>query len=497
MARLNLTRPRTLGIGLAVVSLAFAACSKSSTNSPIPTGSPTPTAIPTPVGSPNSLSSPCAANFGIAYEPDGGNAGAFRGIQVTRFENGAQNLCTTAAANVTPPTVAFASAVGPLAFASDRSVAVAILANPSGAFTLAQDIFGAQTGALVPVGSPYDLGAFPPTPAPTASASPSASPTPPNAPLFSDTQSVAILTSTSFGTVAVAGGTAAAGSPNALVALTSLNFAPPQYGGAVPFAGASYTLKSIPANPRSIVRIGSDANGAVALVRGPQDLLAFAITAVGTGYQFDATAIDSTLGSNVVLRGSGQIAFDPSDASRALVGGTTAGGDSTLTLVTGLPTKITQASTLAMPGAIRSIVVASNGLSAIVGTSVGIVVVSGVGTGQLAVVPAFAPNGSAPLASAPSYRTCTGATATLSSIDSVAFSADQKYLVALGETPGVTCPSTYNASIVALPFNTTTGAQPTPSPAPSASASATPAPTMFVQNNVIAPPTGADYLVAY
>lgn len=487
---------------LAVASLGFAACSKNGTSpSPVPSASASATGVPSNV--PTALISPCGATNGIAYEPDGGNGGAFTGVQVTHFEDNAGNLCgTTAGPAATPPGVAFSSAVGGIAFAVDTSVAVALLQNGSGGYTLAQDVFGANVGSIVPVGTPYDLSKNPPTPAPNGSASPSATSSPSNAPLFADGQSIAILGGSSSA-VALTAGLAASGSPNALVALTSLTNAPPQYGGAVPFSGSSYTLKTIPNVPRSIVRINltSDSSGLLritALARGPQDLLAFNVTTVGTGYQFDAQADDATLGSSVTLRGNGAIAFSPTDGSRALVGGTTSGANSQLTLVTGLPSKITSASTLTLPGNIRSIAIASGGGIGVVATDVGIVVVKGVDAGTLSIVPPFAPSTSSGMANAPLYRTCSGALAALNNVSSVGFSVDTRYLVALGTTAGVSCASGYNASLVALPFNPATGLTPSPAPtvvpSPGASAAPSPAPTMFVQNNVIAPPAGADYL---
>jgi hypothetical protein len=502
LARLNLTRPRTLGIMLAVVSLSFAACSKSG-SSPTPSPSATASAIVAPSNVPTVLISPCSATKGIAYEPDGGNGGAFTGVQVTHFEDDAGNLCgATSAPAATPPGVAFSSAVGGIAFAVDTSVAVALLQNGSGGYTLAQDVFGANVGSIVPVGMPYDVSKNPPTPAPNGSASPSATASPSNAPLIADGQSIAILGGGSSA-VALTAGLAASGSSNALVALTSLTNAPPQYGGAVPFSGSSYTLKSIPNVPRSIVRInlGNDSSGLLritALARGPQDLVAFNVATVGTGYQFDAQADDTTLGSSATLRGNGAIAFSPTDGSRALVGGTTGGANSQLTLVTGLPSKITSASTLTLPGNIRSVAIASGGAIGVIATDVGIVVVKGVDAGTLSIVPPFAPSASSALASAPTYRTCSGAQAALNDVRSVGFSIDARYLVALGSTAGVNCASGYNASLVALPFNPATGSPPSPAPtvvpSPGVSATPSPAPTMFVQNNVIAPPAGADYL---
>ncbi|GAC1308224.1 MAG: hypothetical protein NVS2B3_06250 [Vulcanimicrobiaceae bacterium] len=494
----NLTRSRALGLGLALVSL-VSACSRSSGTSPLPSSTSTPTAAPTANGSPNALSSPCANTIGIAYEPDAGNGGAFSGIQVSHFEDNAQSLCgATPAPNATPPGVAFASSVGPFAVSADRSDAVAVLRGPGGGYTLAQDVFGASVGALVPAGSPYDLRANPPTPVPAATASPSATATPSNAPLLADVASLAILGNGSGG-LALALGTPAAGSPPAIVALTSLANAPPQFGSAVPLGGTAYSLKTIPANPRSIVRVGSDTNQIVALARGPQDLVSFAVTIVGSGYQFDAKAVDPTLGSATALRGSGALAFDPQDSGRALVGGTTSAGGSVLTLVTGLPNAIVRAATLAMPATIRSIATTGNGTFGIVGTDAGIVVVKGVDSGTLSIVPPFAPTAATAGASVPLYRTCAGATAPLSQIYSVALSGDQRYLVALGTTPGLTCPSGYVASIVAVPFNVATGGTPTPAPSalPSPPSPATPLPTSFVQNNVIAPPAGADYFYAF
>lgn len=453
-----------------------------------------------PSSGPSSFVSPCAAVNGIAYEPDGGNGGGFHGVQVVHYEDNTSNLCgATAAPAATPASVAFASAVGPLAFAADYSDAIAVLQNASGNFTLAQDIFGVGVGAIVPVGAPYDLSANPPTPTPTTSASPAA--TASSVPLIADAQSIAILGGSSAA-VALTTGTASAGSSGAIVALTSLTNAPPQYGQALPFSGSSYTFKTAPAVPRSTVRVGvsTDTGGnlhIVALARGTQDLLAFNVSTVGTGYQFDATADDTALGTNSVVRGNGQIAFSPTDATRALVGGTTSGATTQLTLVTGLPSKIASSSTLAMPGNIRSIAVTSNGQFGVVGTDVGIVVVKGVNTGSLTAVTAFAPNAAAPSANALAFRDCTGAAAKLTNVSSVGLSAaDSRYLVALGTSAAPpACASSYNASLVAVPFDPTTGIQPTSAPSSTASPGASPVPTSFVQNNVIAPPAGADYLI--
>ena len=361
------------------MALAFAACGHNNSTTPTPVA--TVTAVPTPTASAGASATPCAISLGIAYEPDGGNGGSLTGIQYTHFEDNNENLCPSSNTSPAPRVVGFSSAVGGLGFASDASDAVALLKNTSGGFTLAQDIFGTAVGSLTPVGSPYDLSVEPTAvPTGTTTSDPSATATPANAPLLSDAQSVAILGGSSAA-VALALGVPAAGATPAIVALTSLTNAPPQYGNAVPFSGSSYTLPSPPSYFRNIVKIGTDTSGnTVALVRGPQDLLAFGIAIVATGYQFNLKAEDTNLGSNATLRGSGAMAFDPVSSGRALIGGTTAGGGATLTLVTGLPTAITETATLTLPSAtsIRSIAIANTGVFALVATDVGIFSINGV-----------------------------------------------------------------------------------------------------------------------
>jgi hypothetical protein len=487
-------------MSFAVVTLALAACGHGS-STPTPTGTATPTAVPTASGSAATTAAPCSISLGIAYEPDAGNGGSLHGIQYTHFEDNSENLCTTAA-TANPMLVTFSSSVGGLSFSSDASDAIALLQNSSGGYSLAQDIFGTAVGSLTPVGAPYDLSVEPtPVPTLTPGASPNPTQSPANAPLISDAQSVSILGSSSSA-LAFALGTPVTGSTPAIVALTSLTNAPPQYGGAIPFSGTSYTLTSIPQVTRNIVRGLTDANGTtVVLARGPQDLLAFSVTVVATGYQLNATADDTTLGSAATLRGSGAMALDPADASRALIGGTSSGGGNTLTLVTGLPGAITRSATLALPGtSIRSIAITAGGVYAVVGTDVGIVSIGGVDSGSLVFVPPFAPNPSYPtMVSAPSYPNCNNATSTLTNVYSVGFSDDAKYLVALGSGSGVTCASGYNASIVAIPYNPASGSTPSPAPSPSPTtgATASPLPTQFTQNNIVAPPTGSDLMYVH
>jgi hypothetical protein len=460
------------------------------------------TAVPTASASAGASATPCAISLGIAYEPDGGNGGSLTGIQYTHFEDNNETLCSATNASPMPRVVNFSSSVGGLAFASDASDAVALLENTSGQYTLAQDIFGTSVGSLTPVGAPYDVSVEPTAAATGTTASPAASATPANAPLISNAYSVSIL-STSSSAVALVLGSPSPGATPAIVALTSLTNAPPQYGNSVPFTGSSYTLPNAPNDFRNIVKVGTDTSGnTVALVRGPQDLLAFGITVVATGFQFNLKAEDATLGSNTTLRGSGAMAFDPADSGRALIGGmSTAGMGNTLTLVTGLPTAITRTATLTLPGAktINSIAIANSGVYALVGTDVGIFSIGGINGTTLTIVTPFAPSSLASMANALAYTTCTGAASTLTSVASVGISSDQKFLVALGSGTGVTCPSGYNDALVAVPYNPSTGGTPSPAPSPTATGGVipSPAPTNFTQNNVIAPPTGADLLYVH
>ncbi len=496
----SLTRPRFAAVGIAVVALAFAACGhNNSSTGPAPV--PSVTAVPVASPSAGASSTPCASSLGIAYEPDGGNGGSLMGIQYTHFEDNNESLCSAANASPMPRVVNFSSSVGGLAFASDASDAIALLENSSGTYTLAQDVFGTSIGSLTPVGAPYDV-SVEPTAIPTGTgASPAASATPANAPLISNAQSVSIL-STGSSAIALILGVPAPNSTPAIVAITSLTNAPPQYGDSVPFTGSSYTLADAPAYFRNIVKIGTDTSGnTVALVRGPQDLVSFGVTVVATGFQFNLKAEEPSLGTNATLRGSGAMAFDPADSGRALIGGTSSGAGNMLTLVTGLPTSIAKTATLTLPGAtsIRSIAIANSGVYALVGTDVGIYSIDGINGSTLSIVTPFAPSSAAAMANALAYTTCSGTASTLTNVASVGISSDQKYLVALGSGTGVTCPSGYNDALVAVPYNPSTGTTPSPAPSPTATGGVvpSPAPTNFTQNNVIAPPTGADLLYVH
>ena len=496
LARLNLTRSRLFGAGLALASLAFAACGGHSTT-PTPVASVT--AVPTSTGSaPAALSSPCSSTLGVAYEPDGGNGNGFTGVQVTHFEDNGEHLCSA----VTPTTpisgVRFGAPVGPIAFSLDFSDSLALLFDTStNGFALAQDVFGASIAQLVPAGAPYDLSA-PATPVPVTSGSPvaTASLTPA---LITDATSVTILDDGSLGVGLVVSPNT---SPQSIVGLTSLTNAPPQFGNSVPFVGSTNTLMQPSSTSFGNIISFTDSTGiSDVLVRGTTDLVSIGVKGNSTGYQFNVESEDTKLGTNVPLRGVGRMAFSTISATRALVGGTSGGTANRLTLVTGLPAAVTETSSITLPGTINSIAFAPQfGTFAAVGTSAGIVIVSGVNTSTLGIASPF---GSTVQAYAPTFTNCNGTTSTLTNIASVGFSADLKYLVALGTASGVSCTSGNNASIVAIPFDGETGATPapssiaTPTPAPSGSPAASPFPKLFQQNNVIAPPANADYFVVH
>lgn len=490
MLRSNLTRSQILGLGFAAVSLALAACGHGGST---PTAPSTPTPVPT--GSVTVLSSPCAAAY-VAYVPDAGvpNGLGFRGLQTVHYEDGNTNLCGFVSTVATPVPVAFSSSVQSLGVSADFTDTVALVqggrAASLGGYGLVQDIFGLSVGQIVPAGSPYDL-TIQPTPLPTiapspgTTAAPTASATGP-AQTLTDASSVAVFGSSTTGIALTTGPTA-----TSIIGVTSLTNAPPQYGAAVTYVNPNYPIR-VPNLPRSILAVSP--NGAALLARGPSDLLSFSITGATSGYQLSAVADDTTLGSNVVLRGVGNIAFDPADSTRALIGGSSAGQSNLLTLVTGLPAAITRTSHIFLPAAINSIAIDLTGSYAYVATPAGIYSVSGIGSGVLAQAVAFTTRAGGP--SVLSYTNCNNVAASMTNVSSVRLSSDAKYLVALGNAPNTVCPiAGLNSSVVAVPISPATNTTPSPGPTSAAVAPATATPfiTKFVQNNVITPPSAADY----
>jgi len=477
-------RRQKLGIGFAAVSLAFAACSHSG-STPTPSPSASATASASASSTPSSLQSPCANTFGQAYEPDNGNGGGVYGIQAARFQDASGYLCASAPSR--PSITAFQAPVGGLAFAPNQgsglSTAVALLLGQGG-YRYAQDLFGASIGQLVPAGFPYDL-AVQPTPLPSTTPNPNAT-----AATISDASSTAIIGTFSQSIALFTGPSA-----QAIVALTSLTNAPPQYGSAIPFNGSTYTIQ-IPPDNYSIVQ--TSANSTVALMRGVNHLVSFGISVVGTGFQFNAEAQDPNLGfGSAGLRGSGAIAMGTTDVSRALVG-----KGNIVTLVTGLPTAINETARIAVPGTtIRAIQFSSTGAIAAVATDAGLTFLSGVNGASLSLVPAFTPTNVANANQLP-YINCAGQPTTLTDVYGVGFSAgfipgtSNQYVAALGtsnpppQTGNVQC--AYTGSVVAIPINPSTGSTPSPGPTVSASPGASPTPSRFTQNNMILPPPGVD-----
>jgi len=439
----------------------------------------------------------------VAYEPDGGNGNGLDGIQVVHFEDDSRNLCGAVHPTSTAAAIRLDEPVGSLAVSSDTSDALALLFNSSSnGFSFAQDIFGAGVGQLVPAGTAYNL-SLPPTPVPVVTLSPGATATPapaatPTAAVVNDATSITIIGNESLGVGLVVGPNA---TPQAIIGLTSLANAPPQYGSSVPFIGSTNTLTHPYGTSFSSIRSITDSSNVTnVLVRGPNDLIAIGVTGVASGYQFNIESEDKNLGSNVVLRGYGHMALNPADSSRALVGGTSGGDANQLTLVTGIPSSITESSTLQLPGAINSIVFGPFGTYAAIGTTAGIVIVSGTTGNTLTETRPFGPNITA---YTPAFTNCNGTTSILTNVASVGFSADENYLIALGTGSGVACASGYNASLLAIHFNSGTGATPapsslpTPTAAPSGSPSPSPIPTFLQQNNIIPPPANADYLYVH
>lgn len=470
MPLLTLLRPKNLGVAVALVALALAACSHNGS---------TPNATVTPTPSPNASSTPAGcvevAN-GTAFIPDGGSGGIFHGVQVVHFEDSNANLCGVAAVLQVP----FASAVGPLGVATDGTVGQVALSTTGGStFTQIEDVFGVSAASLIPAGATYDV-----TQVPTAAPSSSPTPTPSTPVTLSDVNSISILGSSSA-SVGLIGGIGAG-----ILGMTSLANAPPQFGGFIPFTGAS-------PNPgtgnRPIVQVAPTPSSALA--RGPNDLLSFSVGIVATGYQFALSAVDTTLGYGSAhnLRGSGEIAISPADATRALIAG--APGSNDVTLITNLPTQITKTSTITLGSRPHSIAISTGGTIAAVGADNGIYIIQGVNTSSISLVGAFKPNPVDSTANALSFTGCDGHTYLLTNVTSVGFSLDQLYLIAVGSPPGQFCTNGYDSSLVAIQLNTATGIPPTPAPVSTASPVATAGPTQFTANGIVTRPADTDYVI--
>jgi hypothetical protein len=262
-----------------------------------------------------------------------------------------------------------------------------------------------------------------------------------------------------------------------ILGVNALNFPPLNFAQFITYNDPSYTpTPPPPAGPRDNIVLPID--NLEALVRGPSDLIAFTITASATGYTMNATSHDETLGTDGVgLRGQGAMAIDPSSDQFALVAQTTT-NPNVVTLLSGLPATITKAATVAVT-APRSVAWEQGGTYAVVGADGGYYILT-LNTG--ASPPTL--TASAPM-TPPPFTGCDGMPHKLTSVTSVGFYSS--ILVLYGPTDA-TCPSGANGAVEAFQFPVP-GATATPTPAPST----TPLPSLFVQNNVVAPSASQAY----
>lgn len=472
MFRLYITRAR-----IAAPFLAFAlvtACSNGgSTPSPVATLTPVP------------VYSSTIATTGVAYIPDGGTGASGRtGIAVIHIVDISANLLSSTGAMGAPEFVTFPSAVGPFAITPDGTDAISADAAAGGPppYTNLQDIFGGIGSLLTPAGMPY-VTTIAPTPAPTTS--PSVSPSPTIPPTIADVTSLGIVESSGLSTTA---DVMALGNEG-ILGITGVTNTPLAFANFIPYNDASYTDKTIPMEARNTVALSADSPASVALVRGPNDLIAFAISQSMSGYELNATAENGTLGAGTLLRGRGGVAVDPVSSQFALVV-----GPNQASLLSGLPSAITVASTATVTAA-HSVAwydfSPNAGAFAVVGVDGGFYILSVTTSGTPAITATSA------LMTPPPFLGCDGAQDHLTAVDSVGFF--NQYLIVYGPSSATGCAAGTNGALEAYAFPVPGVATPTPSPvptaAPSATASPTPIPTLFVQNNLSPPNASQDYMV--
>jgi len=422
----------------------------------------------------------------VAYLPDGGNGGSFQGVEVVHFEQTTGQLCPGPGLIVQVP---FQGAVGPLWIAPDDTFAVAAYSTVGGPpFTEIQDI--TPGGGFIPIGTAYNV-TLAPTPAP--SVTPTAEPS--VLPVLSDVGGLASIGSGSSGEGIIAG------FGNGILAVNQLTNAPPQFGGFAPYQGPT---PGPGFTDRPTIVTSSETPPTTLLVRGSYDILGYHTKLVATGYQFKNVSQSTTLGYGAgrVLRGTGGMAINPAASAYGIVIQAPALND--VAALSSLPSAINVSSILTLPSTPRSVTIASGGTIAIVGADNGFYVLNGAKTGALNYVQPFAPNPADGRANAPLFIGCDGNRYRMTNVTSVRLSADQRYLIVVGSPPGQNCNGS-STSMLALPFNTATGIQPTPSPvptkgptpAPPATPSPVPtaAPTSFVQNGLINQPGDTDYLI--
>ncbi|CCW35303.1 hypothetical protein CTKA_02612 [Chthonomonas calidirosea] len=217
----------------------------------------------------------------------------------------------------------------------------------------------------------------------------------------------------------------------------------------------------IPSNRDGVV-ISND--GKVLLARGGTGLTVFSIApASGGGYTFTQTADLAALGAQGMEDGRDGMAISPVDSSRAVVIGNS-NSQFTASLIVGLPNSPSvrsvhlnapasmsltsrrvvrperHGSRLALSGvsALHAVAISPDGKLAVVGADVGLILLSGVDTGNLAQVGSIY---------SPSF-TVGGQSYNLGSITTLGFTLDGKYVVV-----GAQQPSAQNGTVLLIPVS--------------------------------------------
>jgi hypothetical protein len=200
-------------------------------------------------------------------------------------------------------------------------------------------------------------------------------------------------------------------------------------------------LITIPSSRDSVV---ISADGKVMLARGSSGLSVFAVSPVtakpgGLGgtvaHSYTYVSDLSTLGSNGAYDGRGGMAISPVDSSRAVL---ISPYPMTIALVTGLPNTPVAGSSLDLSAAgnVYSVSVSPDGKSAVVGGDKGLLLISGVDTGSLAIVGSVY---------APTYTGVSGSV-TLGTVRTLGITLDGKYVVVCDYD---------NSALLVIPITTT------------------------------------------
>jgi len=437
------TLAHTLLFGLVGCALALAACSKGTGSS-----TPAPSASPTVTPSVGPSQTPVPSSVGIGFLPDAGNAGP-AGITVLHFLTAGGTSFP-----YKPEFVNFASPVELLTIDVDATVGLAVMKSPEGTYSYLQGVLGISNSNIAPGGSFFDSYYPPPSPAPTNEVVPSIS--------------SEAMVGTSNNAVGLSVGPAAVG----ILGVNQASSQAPSFNGFVPFSdGCSGNVP--PTFQRSAIAASSIVNGNgnySVLVRGQHDLMSYRVTpnfnVSPPRYAFCYTADDETLGANLLANpgavGRGMIAFSPVDSTRALLGQVGPSQDS-LMLVTGLPAVITRTVPLALKGSprVQSVTIAQNGTYAVIGTNLGLYVVSGINTGALIAVGQGASKTTGPYE--PAYKGADGLYHQLKNVTSVGLISGGSFLAATASLTADAPGGGTTGTLVVLPFNEATGLLSAPS----------------------------------